>query len=104
MKEKVRISVVTPVLNECPWIGYSILAAMPYVHEFVYALDEKSSDGTRELLHHVKEKYAHEKLVILDHPTFHPSDMLKYNQSFARCIEKMTGNAAWFLQDRKSVV
>lgn len=97
MKEKVRISVVTPVLNECPWIGYSIMAALPFVHEFVYVLDEKSSDGTRELLHHVKDKYAHEKLVILDHPTFHPSDMLKYNQSFARCIEKMTGNAAWFL-------
>lgn len=92
-----KISVVGPVLNECPWIGFSILAALPVVHEFVYALDQKSSDGTRELLHHVKEKYAHEKLVILDHPTFHPSDMKAYNNSFNRCIQESTGDAVWFL-------
>lgn len=92
-----RISVVGPVLNECPWIGFSILAALPVVHEFVYALDQKSSDGTRELLHHVKDKYAHEKLVILDHPTFHPSDMKAYNNSFNRCIQESTGDAVWFL-------
>jgi cellulose synthase/poly-beta-1,6-N-acetylglucosamine synthase-like glycosyltransferase len=58
----VRVSIVCPVLNETPWIGYSIMAALPYVHEFIYALDAKSDDGTRELLHHVKDKYAHERL------------------------------------------
>lgn len=73
------------------------MAAMPYVSEFVYALDEKSSDGTRELLHYIKDKYAHEKLVILDHPTFHPHDMVAYNRSFNRCIDVMTGDAAFFL-------
>lgn len=93
----VKISVVGPVLNECPWIGFSILAAMPHCHEFIYALDAKSNDGTRELLYHVKDKYAHEKLVILDHPNFHPSDMDSYNGSFNRCIGEMTGDAAFFL-------
>jgi hypothetical protein len=92
-----KISVVCPVLNENPWIGYSIMAALPYVHEFIYALDEKSDDGTRELLHHVKEKYARDRLVIIDHPTFHPSDMRLYNGAFNTCISKMTGEAAWFL-------
>ena len=92
-----RISVVAPILSEAPWVGFSILAALPYVHEYVYALDEKSDDGTRELLHHVKDKYAHEKLVIMDHPTFHPSDMALYNGAFNRCIERSSGDAVWFL-------
>lgn len=93
----VRISAVTPVLNECPWIGFSIMAALPYLHEFVYLLDEKSDDGTRELLFHVKQKYAHEKLIIIDHPTFHPHNQAAYNNAFNVGIAKMTGNAAMFL-------
>lgn len=93
----IKISVIGPVLNENPWIGYSILAAMPYCHEFIYAMDEKSDDGTRELLHYIKDKYAHEKLVILDHPTFHPLDMPCYNRSFNRCLNAMSGDAAFFL-------
>lgn len=93
-----NISVVCPVLNENPWIGYSIMAALPYVHEFIYALDEKSEDGTRDLLFHIKEKYAHEKLLIIDkYPNFHPSDMKAYNKSFNDCIDQSTGNAVWFL-------
>lgn len=92
-----KISVICPVLNEAPWIGYSIMAGMPYIHEFIYALDAKSDDGTRELLHHVKERYAHEKLLVLDTPTFHPHDMGAYNSSFNSCIARMTGDAAMFL-------
>lgn len=91
-----RISTVCPVLNEAPWIGYSILSCLEQMHEFVYALDEKSSDGTRELLHHIKDKYAHEKLVILETPNFHPHDTRAYNGAFNRCIEKSTGDAVWF--------
>lgn len=92
-----KISVIAPVLNEVEFIGYSIMAALPYVHEFVYALDEKSSDGTRELLTHIKERHAHEKLVVIDTPTFHPSDMERYNAAFNLCIGRSTGDAAWFL-------
>lgn len=93
----IRISSVTPVLNECPWIGYSIIAALPYLHEFIYLLDDKSDDGTRDLLHHVKDKYAHEKLVIVDYPNFHPHNQAAYNNSFNVGIDKMTGDAAMFL-------
>jgi hypothetical protein len=97
MEMTVKISVVGPVLNEVQFIGYSVMAAMPYVHEFIYALDEKSDDGTRELLLYIQKKYLHERLTILDHPTFHPSDIKAYNGAFNRCIEKMTGDAAFFL-------
>lgn len=92
-----RISVIGPVLNEVEFIGYSIMSCLNYVHEFIYSLDENSSDGTRELLHYIKEKYAHEKLVILDQPTFHPSDRVDYNRAFNDGIARMTGDAAWFL-------
>lgn len=91
-----KISVIGPVLNEAPWIGFSILSSLPYVHEYVYALDEKSDDGTRELLHYIKDKYTHEKLTILETPNFHPSDMKAYNGAFNACIEKSTGDACWF--------
>lgn len=92
-----RVSVVSPVLNEVDFIGYSILACLDEMHEFVYSLDAKSDDGTRELLHHIKDKYAHEKLTILEIPTFHPHDMKAYNNAFDVCIEKATGDACMFL-------
>lgn len=92
-----KISVVCPVLNEVDFIGYSVMAGLPYIHEFIYSLDEKSDDGTRELLWHVKEKYAHEKLVIINTPNFHPHDMGAYNASFNSGIQRMTGDAAMFL-------
>lgn len=92
-----KISVICPVLNENPWIGYSVMGGLPYIHEFIYALDEKSDDGTRELLHYLKDKYVHEKLVIIDEPNFHPHDMPKYNAAFNHCLEKVTGDAAMFL-------
>ena len=93
----VKISVIAPVLNEVDFIGYSIMAGMPFIHEFIYSLDANSSDGTRELLHYIKDKYAHEKLVILDTNTFHPHDMDAYNSAFNSAISKMTGDAAMFL-------
>lgn len=92
-----RISVIGPVLNEVDFIGYSIMTCLEQMHEFIYALDEKSSDGTRELLHHIKDKYAHEKLIILDCPNFHPLNQKAYNDSFNMCILRMTGEAAMFL-------
>lgn len=92
-----RISIIGPVLNEVDFIGYCIMQTLPFVHEYIYALDQASNDGTRELLQHIKSKHAHEKLVVIETPNFHPSDMPKYNASFNSCIEKMTGDAAWFL-------
>lgn len=92
-----RISVIGPVLNEVEWIGYSMMAALPWVHEFIYALDENSSDGTRDLLFHMKHKRLHEKLVILETPNFHPSDQKAYNAAFNDCLDVISGQAAWFL-------
>lgn len=92
-----RLSVIAPVLNEVDFIGFSIMAAAPYIHEFVYALDEKSDDGTRELLQHIKSTYLRDRLVILDHPTFHPHDTKAYDEAFNRCIRESSGDACFFL-------
>jgi glycosyltransferase involved in cell wall biosynthesis len=92
-----KISVIGPVLNEAPWIGYSIMAALDHMHEFIYALDEGSNDGTRELLLHIKDKYAKEKLRIIQTPNFHPHDMSAYNRAFNVCIQEATGDAVMFL-------
>lgn len=92
-----KISVIGPVLNEVDFIGQSIMACLDDMHEFVYALDEQSSDGTRDLLAHIKSKYAHEKLTVLEHPNFHPHDTEKYNAAFNRCIDESTGDAVMFL-------
>lgn len=92
-----KISVVGPVLNEADFIGYSVMAAEPYVFEFVYSLDAKSNDGTRELLHYLKEKYLHERLTIIETPTFHPHDMAAYNGAFNDGVRRMVGEVAFFL-------
>lgn len=92
-----KISVIGPVLNEAPWIGYSIMSCLDKVHQFIYALDANSDDGTRELLQYIKDKYAHEKLMILETPNFHPSDQKAYNGAFSACIEKATGDSCYFL-------
>lgn len=91
-----RVSVIAPVLNESPWIGYSIMSCLDQIHEFIYSLDDGTSDGTRELLQHIKDKYAHEKLTILPFRHFHPHDTKAYNEAFNVCIEKATGDACWF--------
>lgn len=89
------ISVVCPVKNEFPWIGYSILSALPYVHEFLYAVSP-SEDGTQELLEYLEQKYP-EKIKPFPYPDFHPHDMAAYNESFNLGISRMTGSVAWFL-------
>lgn len=92
-----KISVIAPVLNEVDFIGYSIMAAEPYVDEFIYALDEKSSDGTRDLLYHIQNKYLGDRLKVLHHSTFHPHNMEAYNEAFNRCIRESSGDACFFL-------
>lgn len=92
-----KISVTTPVKDEAPWIGYSIMSCLDQIHEFIYAVDSESKDGTFDLLRHIKDKYAHEKLIIIEHPTFNPMDTPAYNNAFNVCIEKATGEACYFL-------
>lgn len=93
-----KISVFSPVKNESQFIGYSIMAVLPYVHEIIYSC-APSTDGTDELLEMIKGKYAGDKLRILRKPEydFNVHDMVAYNKAFNDCIEASTGDALWFL-------
>ena len=50
------ITAFTIIKNEVDYIGYSIMSILDYVDELVYA-DGNSTDGTIELIEHIKEKY-----------------------------------------------
>jgi glycosyltransferase involved in cell wall biosynthesis len=98
-----KISIFSPVKNEVDFIGYSIMAALPYVHEILYGV-APSDDGTEELLDHIQQKYAKEKLRLFwGHANaepiwgFDPMNMEAYNRAFNYLIEHATGDAAWFL-------
>ena len=93
-----RLSAFAPVKNEAPWIGYSIMAALDHMHQFIYAC-AKSTDGTDELLDYIKQKYAGDKLIILRKPEydFHPHDQKAYNAAFNDCIQAAFGEAVYFL-------
>ena len=97
-----KVSVITPVKNEVDFIGFSIMAVLPYVHEILYGV-AKSEDGTEELLRHIQRKYAGDKLKLYfggdDQPAwdFDPLDVKAYNASFNYLIEQSTGDAVWFL-------
>jgi hypothetical protein len=94
----VKISVMAPVKNEADFIGFSIMAVLPHVHEFVYACAQ-SNDGTDEMLDYIKTTYAKDKLIVSREPQwdFNVHDMAAYNASFNFCIETATGDAVWFL-------
>lgn len=93
-----KISVISPVKNEAEWIGYSIMAVLPYVHEIIYAA-ALSSDGTDALLEHIKGKYAGDKLKTIRSQRYEwkTSDTESYNRSYNDCIEESSGDAVWFL-------
>ncbi len=93
-----KISVISPVKNEAEFIGYSIMQVLEHVHEFVYAC-APSTDGTDELLEHIKAQYAGNKLRILRKPSYdwNPHDRRAYNASYNDCIEAATGDAVFFL-------
>lgn len=92
-----KISATTTVLNEVEWIGYSIMAAAPYLHEFIYALDANSNDGTRELLAHIKQKYLGNRITVINVPNFHPTETQAYNESLNVCVRAAQGDACMFL-------
>lgn len=98
-----KISIVTPVKNEADFIGYSVMAVLPYVHEILYGL-AKCDDATHDLLLHIKRKYDHDDKIKLFVSTdempffdFDPMDMAAYNRSFNELIKRSTGDAVWFL-------
>jgi glycosyltransferase involved in cell wall biosynthesis len=103
-----KISVICPVKNEVDFIGYSVMAILPYVHEIVYTCAE-STDGTDELLEHIRTKYAKDKLKLhyqiepseigerAGNFDFDPLDMRAYNAAYNYAIGQATGDAVWFL-------
>jgi len=93
-----KISVVGPVKNESQFIGYSIMAVLPFVHEIIYAC-AKSTDGTDDLLDYIKATHAGDKLKLLRAPEydFDVKDTTAYNKSFNDCIQASTGDYVWFL-------
>ena len=93
-----KISVIAPVKNEFPWIGYSALAAAPFVHEFIYTVAAGSNDGTLSLLPHLKKILGDKiKYRISQEYDFDPLDMKAYNKAFNDAINEATGDACWFL-------
>lgn len=92
-----KIGIIAPVFNEAPWIGYSIMDVLPYVHDITYTC-AKSTDGTDELLDYISAKYAGNKLRILRKPeyNFDPHDMKAYNQAFNDAISASESDAVWF--------
>jgi glycosyltransferase involved in cell wall biosynthesis len=97
----VKISVISPVKNEVDFIGYSIMAVMPFIHEIVYTC-APSTDGTDDLLKYIQKLYAGDKLKIFYGETgrdfdFDPMDMAAYNAAYNFAIEQATGDAVWFL-------
>ena len=94
-----KISVVCPVKNEVDFIGYSIMAAAPIVHEFIYTVASKSDDGTIDLLKHLEGKLGPEKIrvCVSEKYDFDPLNLVDYNRAFNDGIAMMTGEAAWFL-------
>jgi glycosyltransferase involved in cell wall biosynthesis len=93
----VKIAVIAPVYNEAPWIGYSIMAAHPFVEEFVYAVSPKSDDGTIEILRHIAKNYGNVRILLQSKYDFDPMDMKAYNTAFNDCIDQTRCDAVWFL-------
>lgn len=98
-----KISVFSPIKNEVDFVGQSIMAVLPYVHEILYGV-APSDDGTEELLTHIQNKYAHEKLKLFwgdrnGEPIwdFDPLNTEAYNRSYNYLIQEATGDAVWFL-------
>lgn len=97
-----KISIFSPVKNEADFIGYSIMSVLPYVHEILYGVAE-SSDGTMDLLRHIKKNYAGDKLRLFlggccePNWNFDPMDMDAYNAAYNYLIKEATGDAVWFL-------
>lgn len=93
-----KISVITTVKDEFPWIGYSVMAAEPFVHEFIYTVAAASSDGTIPLLRYLKKRLGSKlKFRISTKYDFNPLDMPAYNGAFNDAIDEAEGDACWFL-------
>src|SRR3990167_2478418 len=102
--ENPRISVIAPLRNEAPWVGYSIKAAISYVHDFVYAVDPTSDDGSIELLQDLQKEHSNIKVLLDKEFAFDPHDMKAYDNAFNACIAESEGDACFFLHPDMLIV
>lgn len=93
-----KLSVICPVKNEADFLGYSIMSCLEQMHEFIYTC-APSTDGTDELLAHIKTKYGGDKIRVLRKPEydFNVHDMRAYNKAYNDAIDAATGEAVFFL-------
>jgi glycosyltransferase involved in cell wall biosynthesis len=91
------VAVIAPVYNEAQFLPYSIMAAHPYVTEFVYAVAPKSDDGTIEILRHIAKNYGNVRILLQHKYDFDPMDTKAYNEAFNDCIEQTRCDVVWFL-------
>jgi len=93
-----KISVMSPVKNEAQFIGYSVMAVLPYVHEIIYNVARGSDDGTVKILEHIQKNHDKDgKLKWFYGDDFNVRDMAAYNKAFNDCVERATGETVWFL-------
>lgn len=91
-----KLSVIAPVMNECPWIGYSIMSVLPYIHSIHYGIDKKSNDGTLELVKAIAANEGEGKVFWYQDDVFNidPMDMEAYNRSYNVLIGCATAHKA----------
>lgn len=91
-----KLSVFTPLKNEAEYIGYSVMAIAPYVHEFVYGVSP-STDGTMDILQDIKSKHVGDKLKLFEMDDFDVRDQKAYEGAYNFLIQKATGDALFYL-------
>lgn len=90
------ISVLTPVKNESQFIGYGVMSILDYVDEIVYA-DGNSTDGTLEILRHIKKKYDDKDKIKLFINKDCKNLTTDYERLFNFLLRKCTSDYVWFL-------
>lgn len=85
-----KIAAISPVLNEVEWIGYSIMAALPGIDSMHYGIDEKSSDGTLDLVRSLSEGEGKGRVFYYQAPEFNIDPMVEaqYAGSYNGLIER----------------
>lgn len=89
-----KLSAFSIVKNEAQFIGYGAMSILPYVDQIVYA-DGNSTDGTLEILEHIKKAYAGDKLKILrgwDFKDFKEDYVRLFNDLMKQCA----GEYLWY--------
>ncbi len=90
------ISVFSIIKNEVEYVGYGLMSILDYVDEICYA-DGNSTDGTIELIEHIKSKYDKDNKIKL----FKDKDCMDLQESYLKLnnwiLNQCTKEYAWFL-------